>query len=190
MPATAAPLAPAAVRMLAAFAGLGAAVTSYGLASNLLATATVQQNAPAWLAWPAAALAAGWASAVLYWSIVSFRAQRPLRPGLALRAMAAAVALEVLVLFTELGQRRLDGTLAATILLELVLLGSVGWLQRRHPAASGPASAPGAAAAPPAGRLLLSMFAAAILVATVSTAGLAAGVAGGYAVDHSTGHHH
>jgi hypothetical protein len=88
--------------------------------------------------------------------------------------------------------RSLDGTALSAAVLELVILGCVGWLGRRtfrpgdHPPAVGP--------------LLLVTFTAAIVVAAITTPGLAATAAGQHAVPHGehggtspnspAGHHH
>lgn len=217
MSAVAAPLMPTAVRLLTAFAGLGAAICTFGLASNVLAQTTVQGIAsataawPAALAWPAAAAVAVWAIALTVWAIGSFRAQRPIRPLLAVRILAGITVLNIVALLAQFLQRHVDGTLLATFVLELVILGSLGWLSRKGlqekssqgniDSRSTPrGDAPNNLGTPPAGRLLLSMFISALVVSAIATAGLAAGTAGLFSIPHdqmnmdlpgfSSGHHH
>jgi hypothetical protein len=89
----------------------------------------------------------------------------------------------------------LNGTALTAAALELILLGAVGWLNRRTTLPTGPAMV-----GPSAGPLLIVTFAAALLVAAITTPGLAATAAGEQAVPHGehgsphisppSGHHH
>ncbi|WP_394942064.1 hypothetical protein [Psychromicrobium sp. YIM B11713] len=171
-----APLAPAAVHSLGTFAGLGAAVTSFGLASNLLSQTTVSDSLDGWIAWPAALAMMLWAAGLLLWAIMSFRAGKSVLPRLTLLAVGIGGTIEVAVFFWQFAQHRLDGSLLATIALELLMLGSLGWLARQQLKDGG---------APKAGRLLVTMFGASLLVSALATAGLAAGTAGQYSIPHS-----
>ncbi|WP_052663494.1 hypothetical protein [Psychromicrobium lacuslunae] len=185
------PLAPAAVGMLSAFAGLGAAVSGFGLASNLLSEDLVLHRLAAGIAWPAALAVAICSALLLSWAVLSFRAGHPVQTRRVGIALGVLVAVELLSFGWQFSQKHLDGGLLATIALQLLLLGTLGWLARR------PNITPGT---PAAGRLLLVMFAAALLVSAVTTAGLAAGTAGQFSIPHDqmqmnipgfeTGHHH
>lgn len=186
-----APLAPSAVSSLAAFASLGAAVTSFGLASNLTAESSFSASPSSWLLWPAAISVAAWAALLLTWSVLSFRAGKAVRPRQFTIAASAALGIELLSFAWQLSQKHLDGGLLATIALQLLLLAALGWLHRQSNSKAGQ---------PPAGRLLLTMFASSLLVSAVATAGLAAGTAGQYSIPHDqmqmnfpgldSGHHH
>lgn len=185
------PLAPAAVSSLASFAGLGSAVTSFGLASNLIAESTLSHSLADWLVWPAALFVALWAALLLTWSVLSFRAGRAVRPGQFAIALSVGLGIELLSFVWQFSQKHLDGGLLATVALQLMLLASLGWLRRQTGSK---------ASQPPAGRLLLTMFATSLVVSAVATAGLAAGTAGQYSIPHDqmqmnfpgldTGHHH
>jgi hypothetical protein len=73
-------------------------------------------------------------------------------------------------------------------LLTLMVIASVGWLGRSGDRRQRMATYPQAAGMRP-GRLLLAAFAGAVLVAGITTPGLAASTAGQYAVPHG-GHGH
>ncbi len=195
-------LLPEAVRLFTGFAGIGAAAVIFGLSSNLVAAAVREAGstaarsgsttAAAALGLAAAVLVGVWALCLLLWSIGSLRRGVPIWPLLTNRLLPAAVVLQLGALIYGLWQlpsanRTFDLSSACAVVLELAILGSVGWLRR-----SGGPDQPTAAAssepvplkAPPAGRLLATMFAAALLVAAVATPGLAATTAGLHAVPH------
>ncbi|MCY0904649.1 hypothetical protein [Arthrobacter sp. H14-L1] len=195
-------LLPEAVRLFTGFAGIGAAAVIFGLSSNLVAAAvqeagsTAAQSgsttAAAALGVAAAVVVGAWALCLLLWSIGSLRRGAPVWPLLTGRLLPAAVALQLGAIIYGLWQlpaanRTFDRSSACAVVLELAILGSVGWLRRRggpdQPTAAAP-SEPAQLKAPPAGRLLAAMFAAAVLVAAVATPGLAATTAGLHAVPH------
>ncbi len=200
-PGTAA-LLPEAVRLFTGFAGLGAAAVIFGLSSNLVAAAvqdfgsTASESgsttAASVLGLAAAVIVGVWALCLLLWAMGSLRSGAPVWPLLTGRLLPAAVALQLGALIYGLWQlpaanRTFDLSSACAVVLELAILGSIGWLRR----SSGPdrstaaePSEPAHSKAPPAGRLLAVMFAAALLVAAVATPGLAATTAGLHAVPH------
>lgn len=179
------------VRNLAAFAGLGAATLSFGTSATLLSTAS---ESP-WTM--AGTVAAGlWGAALLMWAVQSLRNGAPSWPRVLLRVAPVGVFLHLAAVALRIwwpggSSRSLDGTALSAAVLELVILGCVGWLGRQtfrpsdRPAAAGP--------------LLTVTFAAALIVAAITTPGLAATAAGQHAVPHGehsstqnapAGHHH
>ncbi|MDQ6751875.1 MAG: hypothetical protein M3017_00305, partial [Actinomycetota bacterium] len=184
-------LLPESVRLFSALAGIGAAALTFGLCSNLVA-AGVQSTAgggvPQWLSpieFAAAAPVAGWAVFLLLWAVQSLRRGTAAWPLVIARVLPVAAAVQLASLLYGLWQlpfsrRSFDLTSASALVLELAILGALGWLRRKD----GAASASAEIAPPPAGRLLASMFVSAVLVSAVATAGLAATTAGHYAVPH------
>ena len=183
-----------AVRVLAAFAGLGAGILSFGISSTLL-TSTA---GPWTITGPVAATA--WGAALMVWSVQSLRRGAPAWPGAVVRVVPAAVALHLGAVAHGIwwageSPPSLNGTALTAAALELILLGAVGWLNRRTTLPAGPAMV-----RPAAGPLLIVTFAAALLVAAITTPGLAATAAGEQAVPHGehgsphisppSGHHH
>ncbi|MBG0739233.1 hypothetical protein IV500_07495 [Paeniglutamicibacter antarcticus] len=195
-------LLPEAVRLFTGFAGLGAAAVTFGLSSNLVAAA-VQEFGPtasesgsttaaSALGLVAAVIVGAWALCLLLWAIATLRNGSPVWPLLTGRLLPAAVTLQLGAIIYGLWQlpaanRTFDLSSACSVVLELAILGSVGWLRRGGDPAGWTAAEPSESApikAPPAGRLLAAMFAAALLVAAVATPGLAATTAGLHAVPH------
>jgi hypothetical protein len=191
---------PEAVRLFAALAGIGAGALTLGLSSNLLASALQfaagggagwMPALPALPGFAAAAVVATAAVLLLLWAVKSLRGdtlawQLPVR-----RVLPLAVALQLTLLVLGLWQlpvsgRRFDLTLACTIVLELAILACAGWLHRRNAPGASVRNAVGAPGSGGAGatRILASMFASAVLVSAVATAGLAASTAGHFAVPH------
>ncbi|WP_434618606.1 hypothetical protein [Arthrobacter sp. A5] len=223
VPATAA-LLPETVRLFTGFAAFGAAALTFGLSSNLLAAAlggnptgapgttgpVTTVAVPAELA--GAVIVAAWGVCLLLWAIRSLRRGVAAWPVLTTRILPIAVAVQLLGIIYGLWQlpmanRSFDLSAACAFILELAMLGCLGWLHRTGKSAqdtdrgSTVAGSTGAgsmvaessvkgttaavpAAAPPAGRLLAAMFAASMLVAAVATPGLAATTAGLHAVPH------
>lgn len=182
------------VRIMAAFAGLGAGTLSFGTSSTLLGAA------PNVLVVTGTLAAAAWGVTLCIWAVQSLRRGRPAWAG----KMARLVSLAVLVHLAAVAQgiwwvdggsaRFLDITALSAAASELLLLGSLGWLFRQD------IRAHAGAGAPAAGRLLIGAFAAALLVAAITAPGLAATTAGNHALPHgshvsppknvSNGHHH
>jgi multisubunit Na+/H+ antiporter MnhB subunit len=92
------------------------------------------------------------------------------------------------IVFTASGTPGLGLTQLSALLLNLMVIASVGWLGRSGDRRQRMATSPQAAGMRP-GRLLLAAFAGAVLVAGITTPGLAASTAGQYAVPHG-GHGH
>ncbi|MCU1572347.1 MAG: hypothetical protein JWO93_429 [Micrococcaceae bacterium] len=193
-PLPARPLLPEAVQLYRWFAGLGAAALTMAQSSTVLAAVFRAQGAVGGLdagglaigTGPAVGLAvliAGWGAYLLVWSLRSLRVGRDALVPVMRRLLPLAATIQLGALLAGLwrlpaSSRTFDATGACTLLVELSMLASLGWSGRRHtpsPAEAGP---------PPAGRLLMGMFAAALLVAGVTTPGLAASAAGQSAVPH------
>lgn len=182
-----------AVKILAAFAGLGAATLSFGTSATLLTT-----TAGPW-AIAGTVISGLWGAALTVWAVQSLRNGTPVWPRAVLRVASAGVVLHLAAVaagiwWTGGSARSLNVTALSAAALELILLGSVGWLDRQtsHPGRQ-------ASPRPTAGRLLMASFIAALTVAAITTPGLAATAAGQHAVPHGehhttgtppAGHHH
>jgi hypothetical protein len=197
-----------AVRLFAGFAGLGAAAVNLAISSSLFAAAG--PAFPGRTAGAAAELL--WGAALLAWTFAGLSKGRfPLPRSSALLLPASAAGhVAALVLGAGSGLAGLGISHLAALLLTLMIIAATSWLGRRPTAlgrsspgvaggrarASGPVlpggSGQNTAARLGAGRLLAAAFAGALLVAAVTTPGLAASTAGQYAVPHGehTGGHH
>jgi hypothetical protein len=178
-----------AVRLFAGFAGLGAAAVNLAVASSLFAAAG--PALPVRAAGAAAALL--WGAALLGWTVAGLSKNRfPLpRTSALLLPAAAAVHVAALVLGAGSGMAGLGISHLAALLLILMILAATSWLGRRSPALPG-GSARNTSGRLGAGTLLAAAFAGALLVAAITTPGLAASTAGQFAVPHGehTGGHH
>ncbi|MFC9351037.1 hypothetical protein [Arthrobacter sp. NPDC057013] len=183
-----------AVRLVAAFAGLGAAAVNLAVASSLFGAAG--PALPVRAAGAAAALL--WGTSLLGWTVAGLRRSRfPLpRTSAILLPAAAAVHVVAIILGAGGGMAGLGISHLAAVLLTLMILAATSWLGRRSPGVpGGPAqstSGQGASGRLGAGQLLAAAFAGALLVAVITTPGLAASTAGQFAVphgEHSGGHH-
>lgn len=171
-------LLPEAVRMLAAFAGLGAGMLSFGISSTLLASA----GSPG--IWAGAIAAAAWGTVLTAWAVQRLRLQAPGWSGAVIRLAPVSVLVHVAAVIHGLwwlpaSSRTLDLAAMSALALNLVFAGSVGWLARQRLLGSGPP-----AVAPAPGRLLPALIMAALAVAVIATPGLAATTAGQHAVPH------
>ena len=169
-------------------AGLGIASLSVALASSLASGALgigpssgSSAFMPAWLAWPIAVVDAGWAVAVFGVTFLAFRRGAVPRPELVAKVVAVAAGFLLATLLIGLWReppatRFFDVTVASTLALELSVLACLGWMRRhtgqasaaRHTAGSRTAAA---RPAPSAAAVLGVMFAAAIVVAAITTTG-------------------
>jgi len=190
-----------AVRLFAGFAGLGAAAVNLAVASSLLAAAG--PDLPGRAAGAAAALL--WGAALLVWTVAGLsRGRFPLpRTSALMLPAAAAVHVAAIVVGAGSGMAGLGISHLAALLLTLMIIAATSWLGRRtakpvggQALSSGPArpgaSGQNAAARLGAGQLLAAAFAGALLVAAITTPGLAASTAGQFAVphgEHAGGHH-
>ncbi|WP_395402666.1 hypothetical protein ACHMXB_03065 [Arthrobacter sp. UC242_113] len=178
-----------AVRLFAGFAGLGAAAVNLAVASSLFAAAGA--DFPGRTAGAAAALL--WGAALLGWTVAGLTRNRfPMpRASALLLAGAAATHVAAVVLGAGSGMAGLGISHLAALLLTLMILAATSWLGRRSP---GVAGGPGrnASGRLGAGTLLAAAFAGALLVAAITTPGLAASTAGQFAVPHGehAGSHH
>ncbi|WP_323961206.1 hypothetical protein GC088_05475 [Arthrobacter sp. JZ12] len=165
------------LRLFAAFTALGAGLTFFALSANALLAGYA-------LLLPVGIAASTWAAAHTLWGLLVLRGRA--RPGrvesrfvrLVSRALpvVAAVVLGAVVwtaLLAPADTRRVDLTLVSALVLLLLQLGCQGALRRRP-----------VQPAPPPGRLLAGLFLSALLVAGVTTPGLAASTAGDSAVPH------
>ena len=171
-------LLPEAIRMLAAFAGLGAGTLSFGISSTLLASA----GSPG--SWAGVLASAAWGIALTAWAVQQLRFRTPAWSGAVVRllpvsALAHLAAVVYGLWWTPSLERALDLAAISALALDLVLAGSAGWLARKGLLDSGPP-----VGAPAAGRLLPALLAAALAVAAITTPGLAATTAGQHAVPH------
>jgi hypothetical protein len=193
-----------AVRLLAGFAGFGAAAVSLAISSSLLTAAAPAQQ---WLRLPALA-AALWGAALLGWTVAALRkGSFPLpRLSAVLLPAAGAAHLLAIVIGAEGDLAGLNVSNLAALLLTLTVVAAKGWLARRTATgqtsrrtddgglapggsgAGGPgAGGPGAGSSGiGAGRMLVAAFAGALAVAAVATPGLAASTAGQFAVPHGS----
>ena len=178
-----------AVRLFAGFAGLGAAAVNLAVASSLFAAAG--PALPARAAGAAAALL--WGAALLGWTVAGLSRNRfPLtRASALLLPAAAAVHAAAIVLGAGSGMAGLGISHLAALLLTLMILAATLWLGRRSPGLPG-GSGHNASGRLGAGTLLAAAFTGALLVAAITTPGLAASTAGQFAVphgEHAGGHH-
>lgn len=202
-----------AVRLLAGFAGFGAAAVSLAISSSLFTAAAPARQ---WLLLPALA-AALWGAALLCWTVAALRkGSFPLpRLSAVLLPAAGAAHLMAIAIGAEGELAGLNVSNFAALLLTLTVVAAKGWLSRRMAmgqssrmtdddgglAAGGPgavSSGTGSSAAVSsgavssaagssgAGRMLIAAFAGALAVAAVATPGLAASTAGQFAVPHGS----
>ncbi|MGN7249753.1 hypothetical protein [Arthrobacter sp. SAFR-014] len=178
-----------AVRLVAGFAGLGAAAVNLAVASSLFAASGT--NFPGRVAVATAALL--WGAALLGWTVAGLSRNRfpvPRASALLLPAAAAAHGAAI-VLGAGSGMAGLGISHLAALLLTLMILAATSWLGRRSPNLPG-GSGQDASGRLGAGPLIAAAFAGALLVAAITTPGLAASTAGEFAVPHGehTGGHH
>lgn len=171
----------AAATLFACFAAMAAALVDLSIASGYLA------GSPGYLA---AVPASVWGLALLGWAVTGMRKGKLVLPRPAVLALAAASAVHLIILGSGLSRqaRVLDVSHLAALALTLMTVAAIGWLQRRDSALRAANSATqadaGSSGTPRTGRLLLATFAAAVVVSSVATPGLAASLAGQHAVPH------
>jgi hypothetical protein len=170
----------AAVRLFAGFAGFGAGCVNLAICSSLSAGAA---GGPGLLQVAAAAVAGLWGAGLLTGTVVSLAKGRVPSGRAALIVLTAAAALHVgAIAFATAETSVLNLSQLTALLLTLIIIAAGAWL-RRFTARVRPGHA-AAPAAPRPGMLLLAAFAGAVLVAGITTPGLAASAAGQYAVPH------
>ncbi len=168
-----------ATRLLAAFAGFGAALLTFGISSNL-AYASSEFGA---VTYPAAVVAGLWALCLVAWSIMTMRRGvivrvKPMVSMLSLTSMMLLGSLVHSVWISTSEASEFDATVAGALALQLIMLAAVGYLRRL-----GPRPTSGSL---PAAKLLLGLAAAATLVSAITVPGLAATTAGDFAVPHGS----
>lgn len=167
-------------------AAVGIAALSSAAASSLIAGLNGVGGAAAWVQWVAVIVASSWAAAGLLYAFVSFRTANLPRTILTVRAVVAAASAHLAILIVGMWRlpedlRSLDLTLASLLVLELSVIAVLGWQHN-----SGlRVRVPGARHKPSALAVVGTLFAASILVASVTTVGMAASTAGELAVPHS-----
>jgi hypothetical protein len=191
-----------AVRLLAGFAGFGAAAVNLAISSSLIAAGGVPGHQ-----WPIplATAAALWGVALLGWTVAALRNGSFPLPGWSAVLLPAAAAVHLLAIVTGASGNMagLNVSHLAALLLTLTIIAARGWLRRHPPQVGSVRTDDGglprtgsAAGASGAGRMLAAAFAGALAVAAIATPGLAASAAGQFAVPHgghsdggSGGHH-
>jgi hypothetical protein len=178
----------AVVRLMAGFAGFGAASVSLAISSSLFTAAAAGRSL---LLVPAIA-AALWGTALLGWTVAALRRGSFPWPRLSSALLLTAAALHLLSLLggggTDLAGLHISHL--AALLLTLTIVAAQAWLQRQawrqlQVSVRG-ASGGGASGGTGAGRLLLGAFAGAVAIAAITTPGLAASTAGQFAVPHGS----
>jgi hypothetical protein len=180
-----APQADSSVRLVTGFAGFGAGSVNLAISSSFLAAGS---PGPAGLL--AGVVAGLWGAALLAGAVAFLAKDRLAGNRWARYALAGAAAAHLAAIaFPTFG---LSLTQLSALLLTLMIIASLGWLQRhsgqqdsaqQDSAQQDSARQPAGAGMRP-GRLLLAAFAGAVLVAGITTPGLAASTAGQYAVPH------
>ncbi len=173
---------PEVVRVLCGLAGYGAALLYSGVGS----TALLASSELSVLQLSVVVPSLFWALALALWATAVLRSSRQSWPSFTRILVPASVLITLTAtlqgaMFAPLGERSLDVTALCAVALGLVILAGLGYLQRRPATASADVGRSDA----PAGRLLLGLAGASVLVATVAAPGLAASTAGEFAVPHS-----
>ena len=173
-----APQADSSVRLVTGFAGFGAGSVNLAISSSFLAAGS---PGPAGLL---AGVAAGlWGAALLAGAVAFLAKDRLAGNRWARYALAGAAAAHLAAIaFPTSTTSGLSLTQLSALLLTLMIIASLGWLQRQSGQQDSARQPAGAGMRP--GRLLLAAFAGAVLVAGITTPGLAASTAGQYAVPH------
>jgi len=182
----------AVVRLVAGFAGFGAASVSLAISSSLFTAAAAGRSL---LLVPAIA-AALWGTALLGWTVAALRRGGFPWPRLSSALLLTAAALHLLSLLSGGGTdlAGLNISHLAALLLTLAVVAAQAWLQRQAwlkrqawlQQDSVRGAAGGASGGSGAGRLLLGAFAGAVAIAAITTPGLAASTAGQFAVPHGS----
>lgn len=170
------------LRLLSGFAALGSGMTFFALAAD----AVLSASGPAQLL--VGVVTGLWAAALTAWGILTLRGGFYMRRAAVLLSVSvpavlpvvAAVVLAVLswtALLAPSGNREFDLTLASALALVLLQVGCLGALRRRAGRKE-----TGATTSPR--KLLVGLFLSAVLVAGITTPGLAASTAGEHAVPH------
>lgn len=171
------------LRLLGGFTSIGSGLTFFALTADALLLPGGGTTAVA------LGVAAGlWAAVLTAWGVLALSGS-PARnrvTGLlsallpAVLPAAAAVVLAALAwkaLLAPAGSRQVDLTLASALVLVLLQFGIHSAFRRRAGRVAGPRLSPG--------KLLGSLFLSAVVVAGITTPGLAASTAGDHAVPHS-----
>lgn|GEM_PF-3206458 len=168
-------------------AAVGIAALGSAAASSLVAGLNGAAGPAVWWEWVAALGSAAWAGAALFYAFATFRTGHLLMAGVAVRAVAVAALVHLAGILIGLWRvpedaRYLDLTLAALLVLELSVIAVMGWQHNKALRTSFRASA---GWKPSALAVIGTMFFVSIVVASVTTLGLAASTAGQLAVPHS-----
>lgn len=175
-----APLTHPSVRLVTGFAGFGAGSVNLAISSSILAAGSAQPERII-----AAVLAGLWGTALLAGAVVFLARDRSAGGRWVQYPLAAAaVAHLAAIAFPAFVTSGLGLTQLSALLLTLMIIASLAWLRRTQRLDGRRQQAAGERAGDRPGRLLLAAFAGAVLVAGISTPGLAASTAGQYAVPH------
>ena len=170
VPPQAVPQAHPSVRLVTGFAGFGAGSVNLAIASSFFAAGSGEPERVI-----AGAVAGLWGAALLAGAVVFLARDRPAGGRRVRYALAAAAVTHLAAIaFPSPATSGLNLTHLSALLLTLMIIASLAWLGR----------ASGEKRAMRPGRLLLAAFAGAVLVAGITTPGLAASTAGQYAVPH------
>ncbi|MEW1806984.1 hypothetical protein [Pseudarthrobacter sp. NPDC080039] len=171
------------VRLVTGIAGFGAASVNLAISSSLFAAGAPGPGIPA-----AAAVAGLWGAALLAGAVMFLAKDLLMGSRWVRAALAAAAAVHLTaVAFPTAATSGLGLTQLSALLLTLMILAALGWLRRQSAGQEGRQQDGGLLQEPAGvrpGRLLLAAFAGAVLVAGITTPGLAASTAGQYAVPH------
>jgi hypothetical protein len=168
-----------AVRLVTGFAGFGAGSVNLAISSSILAAAGA--STPGVLI--AAAAAGLWGLALLAGAVLFLAKDRAAGRPVQYALSAAAIAHVGAIVLPGFAPAGLGLTQLSALLLTLMIIASLAWLRRAEGHRDHRPAARERAGIRP-GRLLLAAFAGAVLVAGITTPGLAASTAGQYAVPH------
>lgn len=176
------------VRLVTGFAAFGAGIVNLAISSTFFAAGSPGPGSIL-----AGVVAGLWGTALLAGAVAFLAKDRLGGNRWARYALAGAAAAHLaLIVFPASTTSGLRLTQLSALLLTLMIMAALGWLRRRslQQDSAQQASAEQASAQQPAeagprpGRLLVAAFAGAVLVAGITTPGLAASTAGQYAVPH------
>lgn len=166
----------AATTLFVYFAAMAAGMVELSLAAGYLTGPG--SGTPGSIAAGAVTLLAG--LAFLAWSLFGLHRNALVFTKYALPVLSLAAVAHVATVVSAIAvERTLDVSNFAALGLTLMALAGAGWLSRQNKTSDG-----GAHGQPRTGRLLAAAFGAAVVVASVATPGLAASMAGQYAVPH------
>lgn len=168
-------------------AALGIAALSSAASSSLVASLNGTVGLATWWGWALTVGSVAWAGTALLYAFSTLRSGNPPLTGVAVRVVGLAAFIHLATVLIGLWSvpaesRYLDVTVASLVILELTIVALMGWRHnkdKRTPSGSTAGWKPSALA------VTGTMFGVSILVASITTVGLAASTAGQLAVPHS-----